>query len=182
MEQKDILRTIREIRNLSQTDVAEQLGMRSQAYRHYEIGDRNPKTSQLNNIAEALGCSSFLLDPTNCSYITTQSLGAQFAIVEWLCDLGIVDLTSGHIRFADWLEESREEIETLVQQYEEAPAEDRERLLLEMALDDGGANNADRLEECREEVEALHREYEESPTEDRERFMLELVVGNNKDG
>ena len=129
------LASIMEVKKMSGYQLAMDLDVQRERVRAYLNGTRKPKPEMIVRLAEALDISSSLLDPTNFGHLVAKTSRDGFAIVERLCDLGIVEIDGkGHFDFADWLKESRVEIETLCQKYESDPAEDRERLLLEMVL------------------------------------------------
>ena len=59
------IRERREALGLSQTELAEAVGISAKSLSRYESGERDPRASDLVKIADALGCSvELLVNPT----------------------------------------------------------------------------------------------------------------------
>lgn len=68
----DRLRATRELRGLSQTDLAKRTGLQPSAISHFETGKRAPSFDNLKRLADALGASiDYLLGRSNSPDVAT---------------------------------------------------------------------------------------------------------------
>lgn len=55
---KENLKMYRKIKNITQQEIADRIGVTRQCYAHYEQGVRQPSIDVLRNICEVLECTS----------------------------------------------------------------------------------------------------------------------------
>lgn len=76
------LRQLREVKNLTQADISEQIGIAKTTYIGYEKGNREPRLSELKKMAEVFGISISQLCMETDTTSVEDSLVLQFQAVK----------------------------------------------------------------------------------------------------